>query len=74
MLKRKMAFIGTKPENFGVVIRVLILRENGDAWTRIGIGEYSGKDSTTNEYGVGAVEKAYLKSLKRFEKSTIRLT
>lgn len=59
---------------FGVVIRVLILRENGDAWTRIGIGEYSGKDSTTNEYGVGAVEKAYLKSLKRFEKSTIRLT
>ncbi|CAN9347097.1 unnamed protein product [Alternaria alternata] len=62
---------------FGTVIRVLILRENGCAWTRIGIGQYSWRDSTTNEipwsYGIEAVKNAYFKVLNRHRKRTIQL-
>ena len=62
---------------FGAVIRVLILRQNGTAWTRIGIGQYGWETSVTNatpwDYGIETVENVYLEVLKNHQKRTIWL-
>ncbi|CAI9625383.1 unnamed protein product [Alternaria burnsii] len=62
---------------FGLVIHTLILRENENAWTRIGIGQYSWRDSKTNKVGLSGgikvVKETYMKALKRHQKRTIRL-
>jgi hypothetical protein len=63
---------------FDSAIRVLILRENGNAWTRIGIGQYTLKDSVGYEYpwanGTDAFDYGYYQALKGYQKRTIRLT
>jgi hypothetical protein len=63
---------------FDSAIRVLILRENGNAWTRIGIGQYTLKDSVGDEYpwanGTDAFDYGYYQALKEYQKRTIRLT
>jgi hypothetical protein len=58
-------------------IRVLIIRRDGNAWTRIGIAQYSCyhpiRDMQWHIRGYNAVEKMYFERLKKYRKRTIRL-
>jgi hypothetical protein len=63
----------------GAVIRVLIIRRDGNAWTRIGIAQYSCLHPFDSHDwlvfgGFKAVRKMYFKILKKYRKRTIWLT